>query len=95
VKDGLLPITEWLGPSPWSERMIGIVDDIWQQAPIDTPFGRIPTRNFEVAGDLLQACSRLFWFTGELKYLDWAIRLGDYYLLSTNHPTNDTATTAY
>lgn len=25
VKDGLLPLTEWLGPSPWSERMIGIL----------------------------------------------------------------------
>jgi len=24
VKDGLIPLTEWLGPSPWSERMIGV-----------------------------------------------------------------------
>ena len=81
MKDGLLPITEWLGPSPWSERAIGIIDDIWKNAPIETPFGKIPTLNFEVNGDLLQACARLFWFTGERKYLDWAIRLGDYYLL--------------
>ncbi len=89
VKDGLLPITEWLGNSPWSERMVGIIDDIWKHAPIETPFGKIPTRNFEVNGDLLQACSRLYWFTAERKYLDWAIRLGDYYLLGTNHPTRD------
>ncbi len=89
VKDGLLPITEWLGPSPWSERAIGIIDDIWKNAGIDTPSGRIPTLNFEVNGDLLQACSRLFWFTGQRKYLDWSIRLGDYYLLGTNHPTRD------
>ncbi|MCX7887101.1 MAG: hypothetical protein N3B01_07615 [Verrucomicrobiae bacterium] len=89
VKDGLLPITEWLGPSPWSERMIGIIDDIWKNARIDTPFGKIPTLNFEVNGDLLQACSRLFWFTGQRKYLDWAIRLGDYYLLGNRHPTRD------
>jgi hypothetical protein len=27
--------------------------------------------------------------TGEQKYLDWAIRLGDYYLLGENHPTRD------
>jgi len=47
VKDGLLPIAEWLGRSPWSERMIGIVEDIWERAPIETPFGKIPTRNFE------------------------------------------------
>lgn len=89
VKDGLLPITEWLGPSPWSERATGIVDDIWKNARIVTPFGAIPTLNFEVNGDLLQACARLYWFTGQRKYLDWAIILGDYYLLGTNHPTRD------
>ncbi len=89
VKDGLLPITEWLGPSPWSERAVGIIDDIWANAPVETPFGKIPTLNFEVNGDLLQACSRLFWFTGERTYLDWAIRLGDYYLCGSNHPTRD------
>ena len=89
VKDGLLPITEWLGPSPWSERAVGIIEDIWKHAAIATPFGPIPTHNFEVNGDLLQACSRLYWFTGERKYLDWAMRLGDYYLLGTHHPTRD------
>jgi hypothetical protein len=89
VKDGLLYIAEWMGPSPWSKRMVGITDDIWRYAPIDTPYGKIPTHNFEVCGDLLQACSRLYWFTGERKYLDWALRLGDYYLLGTNHPTRD------
>jgi hypothetical protein len=91
VKDGLLPITEWLGPSPWSERAIGIVDDIWKNAAIKTPFGLLPTLNFEVNGDLLQACSRLYWFTGDAKYLEWAIRLGDYYLLGSQHPTRDSA----
>jgi hypothetical protein len=89
VKDGLLPITEWLGSSPWSERALGIIDDIWKNAEVETPFGKIPTLNFEVNGDLLQASSRLFWFTGDRKYLDWAIRLGDYYLCGTNHPTRD------
>lgn len=87
VKDGLLPITEWLGPSPWSERAVGIIDDIWKNAQIETPFGKIPTLNFEVNGDLLQACSRLFWFTGDRKYLEWAMRLGDFYLLGNQHPT--------
>ncbi|MBM4050050.1 MAG: hypothetical protein FJ279_33555 [Planctomycetes bacterium] len=89
VKDGLIPLTEWLGPSPWSERMIGIVDDIWKNAAVETPFGKIPTQNFEVCGDLLQACSRLYWFTGDRKYLDWAIRLGDHFLLGDRHPTRD------
>jgi hypothetical protein len=89
VKDGLLPITEWLGPSPWSERAIGIIDDIWEHARVETPFGRLPTLNFEINGNLLQACSRLFWLTGEKKYLERAIRLGDYYLLGDHHPTRD------
>ncbi|MCP5518326.1 MAG: hypothetical protein H7A45_13815 [Verrucomicrobiales bacterium] len=89
VKDGLLTITEWMGPSPWSVRMIGLMDDIWKHAAVDTPFGKIPTLNFEVNGDLLQGCSRLYWFTGDPKYLDWAIRLGDYYLLGDHHPTRD------
>jgi hypothetical protein len=89
VKDGLVPITEWLGPSPWSERMIALTEDIWKHAGIETPFGKIPTTNFEVNGDLLQACSRLYWFTGERKFLDFAIRLGDYYLLGDQHPTRD------
>ena len=89
VKDGLLPIAEWLGPSPWSERMTGILDDIWKNATYPTPFGAIPTLNFEVCGDLLQACARTYWFTGQRKYLDWGIRLGDFYLLGTNHPTRD------
>ncbi|MCB1128099.1 MAG: hypothetical protein KDM81_16520, partial [Verrucomicrobiae bacterium] len=65
------------------------MDDIWKHAAVDTPFGKIPTLNFEVNGDLLQGCSRLYWFTGDPKYLDWAIRLGDYYLLGDHHPTRD------
>ena len=89
AKDGLLYITEWMGRSPWTDRMIGIIDDIWKDPAVETPFGNIPTRNFEVNGDLLQVCSRLYWFTGERKYLDWAVRLGDYFLLGTNHPTRD------
>lgn len=89
VKDGLIPLTEWLGPSPWSKRMIGLVDDIWKNAKIETPFGKIPTLNIEVNGDMLQAGARLYWFTGDRKYLDWTLRLGDYFLLGTNHPTRD------
>lgn len=89
VKDGLLFTAEWMGPSPWSERMLGIIDDIWKNAPVDTPFGKIPTLNLEICGDLLQANSRLYWFTGDRRYLDWATRLGDYFLLGTNHPTRD------
>jgi hypothetical protein len=89
VKDGLLPLTEWLGPSPWSKRMLGIVDDIFKHAPVETPHGNIPATNVEVNGEMLQTLSRVYWMTGEEKYLDWAIRLGDYYLLGDHHPTRD------
>ncbi len=89
VKDGLLPLTEWLGPSPWSDRMIGILDDMWKYAPVETPYGKIVSENVEVDGEMLQTLSRIYWMTGEEKYLDWALRLGDYYLLGGHHPTRD------
>jgi len=89
VKDGLLPLTEWLGPSPWSQRMIGIVDDIFANAKIDTPYGKLPSKNIEVNGEMLQSLSRIYWMTGDKKYLGWAIILGDYYLLGDHHPTKN------
>ena len=87
VKDGLLPLTEWLGPSAWSERLLEIVDDIWKYAPIETPWGRIPSDNVEVNGEQLQTLCRIYWMTGQEKYLNWASRLADYYLLGEHHPT--------
>ena len=89
IKDGLLPLTEWLGNSAWSDRMIGIMDDIWKYASIETEYGNIPSTNVEVNGEMLQALSRVYWMTSDQKYLDWAIRLGDYYLLGDQHPTRD------
>lgn len=89
VKDGLMPLTEYLGPSPWADRMIGIMDDVWAHASVETEFGALPSLNVEVNGEQLQVLSRLYWMTGEQKYLDWAIRLGDYYLLGGHHPTRD------
>ena len=89
VKDGLLPLTEWFGPSPWCERMLGILDDMWKHAPVQTKYGKIVSTNQEVNGEMLQTLSRIYWMTGEKKYLQWAIRLGDYYLLDGHHPTRD------
>ncbi len=89
IKDGLLPMTEWLGHSPWSQRMISILDDMWKHAPVDTPFGRIVSNNVEVNGEMLQVLSRVYWMTGDAKYLQWAQRLGDYYLLGDQHPTKN------
>lgn len=89
IKDGLIPLTEWLGPSRWSDRMIAILDDIWKYAPVETPYGKICSDNPEVNGDMLQSLSRVYWTTGDKKYLVWAERLGDYYLLGDHHPTNN------
>jgi hypothetical protein len=89
VKDGLIPLTEWLGPSPWSERMISIEDDILKYAHVKTPYGNIVSDDPEVNGDMLQSLSRIYWITGDKKYLNQAIRIGDYYLLGRNHPTKN------
>lgn len=87
IKDGLIPLTEWLGESPWSDRMMEMLDDIWEYAPIETPYGNIPSDNVEVNGEMLQALSRIYWMKQDVKYLEWAKRLGDYYLLGGHHPT--------
>jgi hypothetical protein len=89
IKDGLLPLTEWLGPSPWAERMLNILDDIWKHAPVETEYGKIVSTSQEVNGEMLQTLCRIYWMIGEKKYLDWAVRLGDYYLFGDHHPTRN------
>ena len=93
MKDGLLPITEMLGRSPWSDRMISILDDLHKLVEVVTDndikgyyFG--DSQVIEVNGDLLQVLSRVYWMTGNERYLDWAIRIGDYYLLEGNNPVD-------
>jgi len=81
VKDGLLPITELLGPSPWSDRMLGLLDDIWKHGTIDTEVGRVPAASHEVAGDLMQGLARTYWMTGNETYREHAFLLADYFLL--------------
>jgi len=82
AKDGLVPIVELTGRNlPWLQRMRDIVDDVFKHAPYETPYGLIPSTNVEVNGDLLQILPRLYSITREQKYLDWAFRLADYYLL--------------
>lgn len=89
VKDGLMPITEWLGKTPWSERMSSIIDSILEHAPVETPAGDIPSTNVEVNGEMMQVLSRLCFMTGDEKYLDMACRIADYHLLGDKHPTRD------
>lgn len=91
MKDGLLPITEWLGKTPWSDRMISILNDLHKLVDVVTVikgnyFGN--SQVIEVNGDLLQVLSRMYWMTGNREYLDWAIRIGDHYLLGDNNPAD-------
>ena len=82
VKDGLIAIIEVAGKeNPWFDRMRAIEDDIWKNADIDTAYGKIPTTNLEANGEQIQALARLFTSTGDKKYLEWAERLADHYLL--------------
>ena len=81
AKDGLLPVTEWLGPSPWLDRMQDLVRDLFKHAAIETPSGPVPSVDVEVVGDLLQAACRLAWATGDEDFRTWAYRLADLYLV--------------
>lgn len=84
AKDGLMPITEWLGPSPWLDRMKDLVQDIFEHQSIGTLAGPVPSDDIEVAGDLLQVSCRLFWMTGDARYAGWAFLLADRYLVQSD-----------
>ena len=88
VKDGLMPLTEWLGESPWSQRMISITNSIWEHASVESPFGLIPSDNQEINGEQMQVLVRLYFMTGEERYKQYAFRLADYYLLE-NSPVDE------
>lgn len=83
MKDGLVPITEYMGPSPWSERMMEMLNDLPQIYTVlknVDQLGTYKVASEEVNGEMLQTLSRVYWMTGDDKYLDWALKIGDYYL---------------
>lgn len=97
-KDGLMPISEWLGPeTAWYDRMIRLTDYLWthqavgksdQNKPIPLASTDHKSRgNIEAHGEQLQILPRLYWCTGDDRYRKWAIRLADHYLLGNHHPT--------
>lgn len=81
VKDGLVPITELLGETPWYHRMRGIASDIIANAPYKSRSGRLPSNSAEINGNMLQLLSRLYWKTGDETYLDQVIAIADFYFL--------------
>lgn len=89
IKDGLLPVTEWLGESAWSERMLTMLKDLDRYVDVaggfgEESFGSAP--DDEVNGELLQILSRIYWFTGDKRFLEWAVQIGDHFLLGKGYP---------
>lgn len=80
VKDGLLPLNELLGPSPWTNRMIELVNGVWEHADTESEVGPLPSTSHEVSGELMQGLARVYWMTGDSKYRDRAYRLATYFL---------------
>ena len=90
MKDGLIPLTEWLGQSLWSERMLGILEDLNKIVDVPTEIKSVGLGNHavvEVGGDLLQVLARMYWQTRNPKWLQWGIQIGDYYLSPDHLPT--------
>lgn len=84
IKDGLIPLTEYIGSSPWKDRMMEMVDDLGGYYSVLRDVDQIDTYKAvseEVNGSMLQALSRIYWITGDEKYLNRAIGIGDYYLV--------------
>lgn len=89
IKDGLLPVTEWLGESPWSDRMLTMLRDMDKYVDVAGGFGEESFGNApddEVNGELLQILSRIYWFTGDERFLEWAVQIGDHFLLGKGYP---------
>lgn len=78
-KDGLLPMTEVMGRGLWTDRMFGLVDAVFANAPYRSDFGDLPAQDTEVNGELLQVLSRLYCMTRDARFLRWAQRIGDAY----------------
>jgi hypothetical protein len=85
IKDGLIPLMEYIGQSPWQNRMMEMLNDLEEflQNPADLValFSERMASVEEVNGNMLQILSRIYWMTGDRKYLEWATKIGDYYLL--------------
>ncbi|MEK7752799.1 MAG: hypothetical protein AAB654_12835 [Acidobacteriota bacterium] len=80
AKDGLISVTEYLGRTPYFYRMVDMIADAMNRAPVDSRFGKLPASDAELNGDYLQALVRLATMTGDARFLEWARRIGDAYI---------------
>jgi hypothetical protein len=80
AKDGLIAVTEYLGETPWYDRMVEMIASAMTHAPVSSRFGQLPAADAELNGDYLQVLVRLATMTGEARFLEWARRIGDAYI---------------
>jgi hypothetical protein len=81
AKDGLLAVTELLGRTPWFHRMADMTAGLMQRAAVPSAYGPLPDAGAELNGDVLQTLVRLAPMTGERRFLEWAERIADAYVL--------------
>jgi hypothetical protein len=83
IKDGLIPLAELTGDSPWTDRMLEMMNDFPQYYTVlknIDQLGPYKAVSEEINGNMLQSLSRLYYMTGKQEYLDRAMVIGDYYL---------------
>lgn len=88
LKDGLIPVAEYLGRTPWYDRMVDLAATIMESAATVSAHGRLPSNSSEINGNLLQVCARLAVPEPDPRFLEWARRIADAYVLEvlpSNH----------
>lgn len=92
IKDGLIPLNELMGASPWQDRMMEMLDELYQYtedlSTLEKYFKRASSLE-EINGEMLQTLTRVYWMTDNKKYLNWAIKIADQYLLQTDFSKTD------
>lgn len=81
LKDGLVPVAEYLGRTPWYYRMVDLAASLMQGAAAKSAHGPLPSTNSEINGNLLQVCARLALSETDPRFLEWARRIADAYVL--------------
>jgi hypothetical protein len=79
-KDGAVAVTELLGRGPWYFRMVDMMAEFRERAPVKTRFGDLPDQGVELNGDVLQVLARLIPMTGDRRFREWAEQIGDAYV---------------
>lgn len=84
MKDGIMPLCEYIGKSPWRDRMLEMLKDLPEYYTVFKnidQLGGYKVASEEVNGDMLQTLVRTYWMTGKPEFLNWAMLIGDYYML--------------